>query len=233
VSLKQYVPLYVAPQVLDAAVAPRLSALQVFAVHELARLYQLHVLNSDMATDTQVVTRDGASWVQRKQPCVALLDLAPQEAGVPEDQQQPEQQQQEEVQLETVAEGGAVSGDQHAGDSEHPAQPPADADAAVGTLEAAAAAAAGLPQTAATAAAAGSSVAADALYVVSPDNLVECCHQVAAEVASYIGLLAEEARLRPLDVGGLTTLLEKLLMVQVGPCCVLIQGMQVAPFPKH
>jgi hypothetical protein len=62
--------------------------------------------------------------------------------------------------------------------------------------------------------AAGSS-RCDALYVVSPEKLIECCHQVSTAVASYLGLTAEEAGCGALDVGGLTSLLEKLLMVQV------------------
>jgi hypothetical protein len=210
-------------QVLDAAVGPRLSVLQVFAVHELARLYQLHVLNSDMAADTQVVTRDGATWVQRKQPCVALLDLAPQEPVSPEEQQQ-------EQQPEALAAGAVVSGEQAVAsdDSEGVVDPAAGSGATDGTLAAAAAETSAVADTGTTPASDTTQqqqdqqepAQADALYVVSPDNLVECCHQVAAEVASYIGLLAEEARLRPLYVGGLTTLLEKLLMVQVRRCCI-------------
>jgi hypothetical protein len=61
----------------------------------------------------------------------------------------------------------------------------------------------------------GSGGRADALLVVCPEKLIECCHQVSAEVSAYIGLLAEEAGCGALDVGGLTALLEKLLMVQV------------------
>jgi hypothetical protein len=190
-----------------------------------------------MASDTHVVKHDGASWVQRQQPCVALIDLEPHD---PEQDQQQQQQQQEEQGQEQGVDGGGegVSGEQGAADSA--------ADAVGDGVAASAAAAEVLPAgvagtTSAEAAgvnadptgweqpaqvqdeqqqqqqeqAASGSSRCDALYVLSPEKLIECCHQVSTAVASYLGLTAEEAGCGALDVGGLTSLLEKLLMVQV------------------
>lgn len=182
----------------DDALRPRLLSLRVLAVTELARVHQLRVVNSQMSADALVVKRDGASWVQRKQACVALLDLAR------EEQQEQEHQYGESqgVSQQQQGEAEGVSQQQHEGSV--PDAATSEAAAAVaqdGTLQAEQGEQQRRP--------------ADALYVVSPDNLIECCHQVSAEVAAYIGLLSEEAGCDPLDVGALTALLEKLLMVQV------------------
>jgi hypothetical protein len=211
-------------QVLDAALGPRLSSFKVFAVMSLSEVYQLPVVNSDMATDPHVVKRDGASWVQRQQPCVALIDLEPHD---PQEQQQGQEQEQG---LDGGGEG--VAGEQGAADSVADAgEDDVAASAAAGVLPAgvgdAAGAAAGTDANPAgqeqpaqdqdQQQSASGSTRCDALYVVSPEKLIECCHQVSTAVASYIGLTAEEAGCGALDVGGLTSLLEKLLMVQVRP----------------
>jgi hypothetical protein len=220
----------VCSQVLDEALGPRLAGLKVYAVAELARVYQLRVLNSSMAADGQAVSRDGASWVQRKQPCVALLDLAP------EDQEKGQLQQQGQstggqASAATVIEAGSAAGGSAQPDAAVPAQagsvegprsePGADSQQQEAPAEAAAAADDGR----------SGGGRADALFVVCPEKLIECCHQVSAEVSAYIGLLAEEAGCSALDVGGLTALLEKLLMVQVSAAldaARVVQMMRVA-----
>lgn len=209
---------------LDGALGPRLAGLKVYAVSELARVYQLRVLNSSMAADSQVVSRDGASWVQRKQPCVALLDLAPEDQ-----EQQQNQEQQEQEQGEVGADGssralaaegeinGADGSSTQPGENATAAKPGGDLEAAAESLDAAAVSGSQQQQGPIELVAADGSSGgrADTLFVVCPEKLIECCHQVSAEVSAYIGLLAEEAGCGALDVGGLTALLEKLLMVQV------------------
>jgi hypothetical protein len=55
------------------------------------------------------------------------------------------------------------------------------------------------------------------LYVVRPDDLIECSTQVAGEVAGLVTAAATQAGLQArIDSGELVGLLEKLLMVQVG-----------------
>lgn len=71
-------------------------------------------------------------------------------------------------------------------------------------------------KTAAEAAAAAAALGCDALYVLNPDFLIECCTQVAREVGGFIAGMATEAGLRhPVELEPLFMLLEKLLMVQV------------------
>lgn len=226
---------------------PRLCSLQVLAVTELARVFELPVLNSTMATDGQVVSRDGASWVQRKQPCLAVLELAPEDARIGDQQQQQGREEnagaddkqqggQEGEREQPQQQGGEQQGEEHGRQSVSEAsvceggEAPEVTEADTGELPLLPDAAApadtnqqqqqhgdkglaeveqqpdGLQQT---------PQQADVLYVACPDKLMECCHQVAAEVSSYISLLAEEAGCCALDVAGLTSLLEKLIMVQV------------------
>jgi len=216
--------------VLDAALGPRWPHFKVLAVTELARVHLMRVINSDMAADAQVVSRDGASWVQRKQACLVLLDLAPEDL--------PTATEAADADQDGPAAGStaAVAGEAKDGTSSElgsgavetePGQPGSNtstcaaAEAGTDSAAASAAGAAASPDSTelsgAADAADGSEVCVrcDALYVVCPERLMECCHQVSAEVSAYIGLMAEEAGCTPLAVKDLTALLEKLLMVQV------------------
>lgn len=216
-------------QVLDGALGPRWPHFKVLAVTELARVHLMRVLNSDMAADAQVVSRDGASWVQRKQACLALLDLAPEELptateAADADHDGPAASSTAEVAGEAT-DGTSSELGSAAADSAEPGQAGststcAAAEAGEGSAAASTAAAAAPDSTEPSNAADAADVSeecvrCDALYVVCPERLMECCHQVSAEVSGYIGLMAEEAGCTPLAVYDLRALLEKLLMVQV------------------
>lgn len=205
-------------QQLDAVVAYRLRRLQVLAVDKLARVHLLPVNRSLTADLEGVVVRKDGTWVAREEPCVALVVMGEPVVAAAADRLLM-QQEGAETPIAAAADGWEGTESGAGSDQDTPADENAQPAAAASACDQCEAAS----QISAVATAATDAEApavSDVLYVVQPDELVECCSKVAATFGSYICDVAAAVGC-VVDSQSTVQLLDRLLMVQVGRmvCC--------------